>query len=44
MERVPVSLRENGNGLDAEFFAAQDDPESNFSAVGDEYLSKHIFH
>src|SRR5437899_5695963 len=41
VKRVPVCLGENSHGLDAEFFAREDDSERDFSTIRDEYFSEH---
>jgi hypothetical protein len=43
MQGMTISLRENGDRLDTELFTREDDPESYFAAIGDEYFSEHCF-
>ena len=39
MKRVFIDRAVNGDGGDAEFAAAAQDPEGNFAAVGDQHFA-----
>jgi len=41
MQRVPIELGIDRNGLDSEFSGGPNNSDSNFSTVGDEDFLKH---